>query len=493
MTAVVEVDKDLTLTIGTVPPFSSKLRVKGKSCLKGMKPWHTRWFVLNDTGVVWYASEEAARDTSRQQGRVPMHLLNAAAPNPEKGPTRFVMHCKLPRGGGLETMHVDADSAAVMNRWVDLVTRHLNERSDGLCYAQSKDANSGRASAREAASASDGEGRPAAVSSGGSGETSTRVRARSVAHKTALHTGQHRNVIAAGGGSAETRQRQVTAAMPGDFIGVEVERRIQKIAGNDVCADCRTSDPSRFPVTPTWASTNLGTVFCIRCSGVHRKIGAHITKVLSIQIDSWSEEQLSHMESLGNERVNAELEACVPEGVSKPDKATCTDAELEAFIRAKYELGSFKEGGDGRLPEVAAGSTAAGAAKAAEEFVGLLIIRLLKARDLPNMDIIGATDAFVEFTLGERKAKSKTISNSVNPVWNQMLSLNVKNLRETLIIKCFDEDRFKAPSFIGQALVPLQDLPHDGEPMGMDLTLTSGSKRSRGSVAVEITYNPLDR
>ena len=44
-------------------------------------------------------------------------------------------------------------------------------------------------------------------------------------------------------------------------------------------------------------------------SGVHRKLGAHITKVLSLTIDTWSIAQVEHMETLGNAAVNAEVRA----------------------------------------------------------------------------------------------------------------------------------------------------------------------------------------
>ena len=53
-------------------------------------------------------------------------------------------------------------------------------------------------------------------------------------------------------------------------------------------------------------------------------------------------------------------------------------------------------------------------------------------------------------------------------------------------------------SFIGQAILPLEDLTHDGQPMGFDLSLTQGKRAGRAgapppSVAVELTYNPLTR
>ena len=63
------------------------------------------------------------------------------------------------------------------------------------------------------------------------------------------------------------------AIQGGPYIGAEVEKRVLPIPGNGTCADCVTSDPKRYPAQPTWASTNLGVTFCIRCSGIHRKMG----------------------------------------------------------------------------------------------------------------------------------------------------------------------------------------------------------------------------
>jgi hypothetical protein len=49
---------------------------------------------------------------------------------------------------------------------------------------------------------------------------------------------------------------------------------------NAVCADCSEKDPR-------WVSINLGLYLCIECSGIHRSLGVHISKVRSIELDLW--------------------------------------------------------------------------------------------------------------------------------------------------------------------------------------------------------------
>jgi hypothetical protein len=38
---------------------------------------------------------------------------------------------------------------------------------------------------------------------------------------------------------------------------------------------------------------NSGVFICIRCSGIHRSMGTHISKVKSVDLDVWTPEQMT--------------------------------------------------------------------------------------------------------------------------------------------------------------------------------------------------------
>ncbi|XP_061766953.1 stromal membrane-associated protein 1 isoform X2 [Nerophis ophidion] len=54
---------------------------------------------------------------------------------------------------------------------------------------------------------------------------------------------------------------------------------------NKYCADCEAKGPR-------WASWNLGVFMCIRCAGIHRNLGVHISRVKSVNLDQWTSEQI---------------------------------------------------------------------------------------------------------------------------------------------------------------------------------------------------------
>ncbi|XP_057949789.1 ADP-ribosylation factor GTPase-activating protein AGD3 [Malania oleifera] len=127
---------------------------------------------------------------------------------------------------------------------------------------------------------------------------------------------------------------------------------LRRVCGNDKCADCGAPEPD-------WASLNLGVLVCIECSGVHRNLGVHISKVRSLTLDVkvWEPSVISLFQSLGNTFANSVWEEqlqsrgafqvdLVPTGLykaekshllflSKPSHADAISIK-EKFIHAKY-------------------------------------------------------------------------------------------------------------------------------------------------------------
>lgn len=89
-------------------------------------------------------------------------------------------------------------------------------------------------------------------------------------------------------------------------------KQLLKLEGNKTCADCKRNKH------PRWASWNLGVFICIRCSGIHRGMGTHISRVKSVDLDAWTDEQLQSILRWGNSRANK----CVyiPRFPNRPEK-----------------------------------------------------------------------------------------------------------------------------------------------------------------------------
>lgn len=116
-------------------------------------------------------------------------------------------------------------------------------------------------------------------------------------------------------------------------------KNLLKLESNKVCADCKRNKH------PRWASWNLGVFICIRCSGIHRGMGTHISRVKSVDLDSWTDEQLQSILSWGNARANKYWEAKLAAGHAP------SEGKIENFIRTKYELKRWTM--DGPIPDPA--------------------------------------------------------------------------------------------------------------------------------------------
>ena len=112
-------------------------------------------------------------------------------------------------------------------------------------------------------------------------------------------------------------------------------------ADNLHCADCGADKPD-------WASINLGILICIECSGIHRNLGSHISKVRSLDLDSWSTTNVKTLENIGNTKANLHWEASLD--LSLKPSSQSSRKEKEKFIQSKYVSKSFLAASD--APEI---------------------------------------------------------------------------------------------------------------------------------------------
>ncbi|XP_061838468.1 arf-GAP with GTPase, ANK repeat and PH domain-containing protein 2 isoform X3 [Nerophis lumbriciformis] len=107
---------------------------------------------------------------------------------------------------------------------------------------------------------------------------------------------------------------------------------IRNTKGNNLCVDCEAQNP-------TWASLNLGALICIECSGIHRNLGTHLSRVRSLDLDDWPGELTQVLSAIGNHMANSIWEGRT-QGRVKPSPNASRE-ERESWIRAKYEQRAF--------------------------------------------------------------------------------------------------------------------------------------------------------
>ncbi|XP_055086210.1 arf-GAP with SH3 domain, ANK repeat and PH domain-containing protein 1 isoform X1 [Periophthalmus magnuspinnatus] len=103
---------------------------------------------------------------------------------------------------------------------------------------------------------------------------------------------------------------------------------VLRMPGNEFCCDCGAADPK-------WLSTNLGILTCIECSGIHREMGVHISRIQSMELDKLGTSELLLAKNVGNSSFNEIMEGNLPSPSPKPNPSSDMTVRKE-FINAKY-------------------------------------------------------------------------------------------------------------------------------------------------------------
>ncbi|KAI9676215.1 MAG: hypothetical protein M1829_003044 [Trizodia sp. TS-e1964] len=101
------------------------------------------------------------------------------------------------------------------------------------------------------------------------------------------------------------------------------------------CVDCGSG------IKTEWVSINLGIILCIECSGIHRSLGTHISKVRSLTLDttSFTTDIVELLQKVGNRLSNTIWEANLGQ-TPRPTPQASREQRLK-FITSKYVEKAF--------------------------------------------------------------------------------------------------------------------------------------------------------
>ncbi|CAJ1938376.1 unnamed protein product [Sphenostylis stenocarpa] len=250
-------------------------------------------------------------------------------------------------------------------------------------------------------------------------------------------------------------------------MSVSGKRRVKDLLlqkDNRFCADCNAPDPK-------WASANIGVFVCLKCCGVHRSLGSHISKILSVTLDEWSNEEIDAMiEVGGNSSANSIYEAFIPPGCTKPGPDASHEQRAK-FIRLKYEQQEFLKPSlrimsdktnpraniNKGLMDNFLSSSCSQNQDGKGRSIGKLKVKVIKGTDLAIRDMM-TSDPYVIFTLGQQTVQTTVVKSNLNPVWNEELMLSVNQKFGLLNLKVFDYDLFSCDDIMGEADIDLQPL-----------------------------------
>ncbi|EAW11794.1 putative ARF GTPase activator (Csx2) [Aspergillus clavatus NRRL 1] len=267
--------------------------------------WHKFWIVLDQGKLSEYSNWKQKLDLHME----PIDLRMASVREARNAERRFCFEVITPQFKRI----YQATSEDDMGNWIRAINNALQSAVEGRGMS------------------------PPPAASKSNGSSLGRDIGSVLTGKSSSYSGQHSYSTSS---TSSVSRRTTVGARPSyvrtDSTGYEENpaKLLQTVRdadqGNNWCADCGSTSKVE------WVSINLGIVLCIECSGIHRSLGTHISKIRSLTLDvnSFSNDIVEILLQVGNRVSNMVWEATLDQ-TQKPI-ATSTREQRLKFITAKY-------------------------------------------------------------------------------------------------------------------------------------------------------------
>ncbi|KAF4768817.1 hypothetical protein HAV15_008345 [Penicillium sp. str.  len=268
--------------------------------------WHKFWIVLDQGKLSEYSNWKQKLDLHMD----PIDLRMASVREARNAERRFCFEVITPQFKRI----YQATSEDDMSNWIRSINNALQSAVEGQETSPPSGSRNDKPTSRDIGSVLTG--------------------------KSSSVSGHHSYSNSSSGSNAGVIRRTTVGARPGyvrhdsNTFEENPAKLLQVVRdadqGNNWCADCGSSSKVE------WVSINLGIILCIECSGIHRSLGTHISKIRSLTLDvhSFSNDIVEILLQIGNRVSNMIWEATLDQTL-KPSASSTREQRLK-FITAKY-------------------------------------------------------------------------------------------------------------------------------------------------------------
>ncbi|GAA0165075.1 hypothetical protein Leryth_007720 [Lithospermum erythrorhizon] len=91
------------------------------------------------------------------------------------------------------------------------------------------------------------------------------------------------------------------------------------------------------------------------------------------------------------------------------------------------------------------------------DIFGILKVRIRRGINLAIRDTV-SSDPYVVVSTGDQRVKTRVMKGNCNPVWNEELSLSIKNINRPITLTVYDKDTFTGDDPMGDAEFSMRTL-----------------------------------